>query len=328
MLLDNGRSRLLAEQPGPGIIYAPTRAGVERLAGSGTYVKASARGAARLAGAVFGLLIPGLGNTEIFEPICGRMAACAEATSCTLLWGGCDAGAAGARSAEQLGRRYVEQRVNGVFFAPLELVPDKDAVNRRIIEVLTGAGIPVVLLDRDIAAAPQRTFHDLVGLDNFQAGFLLASHLLKQGCSRIDFLAPRFAAPTLEERISGYWTALLRAGIMPSPTWLHHEDPDDHEFAQRLIRSGCRAVICSNDATAAAFINALAKLGLSLPSDMKVAGFDDVSYALHLKLTTIRQPCDAIGVVAFDAMLGRLVDPALPPRTIRLSGELIVRASA
>ena len=298
---------------------------VERIPGSGSYVKRPPQGVPSLRGKTLGLLIPGLGTTEIFEPVCGSLAACAESSGCTLVWGSCHDGA----SAGQLCLRYVQQRVDGVFFAPLELLAGKEEVNSRILDAFDQAGITVVLLDRDAMPFPRRTNHDLVGLDNTRAAFILTSHLIGRGCTRIHFLARPFAAPTLEERVSGYWAALLQAGLVPSPSWVHRADPGDPALAGRIADSGAEAVICSNDANAVALMDAFEKAGLSLPKDMKVAGFDDVSYARHVKipLTTIRQPCAAIGMAAFDAMTSRLASPALPPRTIRLEGELIVRTS-
>jgi len=302
---------------------------VERIAGSGTYVKQSAQRASKLSGKVFGLLIPGLGSTEIFEPICGRMAAWAEAVHCTLLWGGCEQEASGGESVRQLALRYIQQHVDGVFFAPPEFIPDKQELNSRILTAFDEAQIPVVLLDRDAVPFPLRTAHDLVGLDNVQAAFNLTSHLISQGCTRIHFLARPFAAPTLEERLSGYWSALIQAGITPDATMVHQTEPGDAEFVKELLRSGADAVICSNDANAIELTGALEKQGVLPPQEIKIAGFDDVAYAKHVKipLTTIRQPCIDIGMAAFDAMTSRLAEPRLPPRTIRLSGKLMIRQS-
>src|SRR5919197_1044539 len=112
---------------------------VERRAGSGTYVKA-----ARTAGALsFGLLIPDLGETEIFEPICQGMMASPLARQHALVWGSVnDAGASRADRAWQLCRQYIDRQVAGVFFAPLELPGGSDAVNQRIVNALDEARIP------------------------------------------------------------------------------------------------------------------------------------------------------------------------------------------
>src|SRR5688572_22156687 len=126
---------------------------VERRAGSGTYVKMPHVAAALS----FGLLIPDLGETEIFEPICQGMMASPLARAHALVWGSVNGGGSSKEErAWQLCRQYIERGVSGVFFAPLELTSTKDDVNRRIAEALDEARIPIVLLDRTVAAYPHR----------------------------------------------------------------------------------------------------------------------------------------------------------------------------
>ena len=83
------------------------------------------------------------------------------------------------------------EEVSGVFFAPLELTQEKDAINRRVAEVFDRAGIPVVLLDRDLVPHPDRSRYDLVGIDNRRAGYTITSHLLRHGCQRVAFWGDR-----------------------------------------------------------------------------------------------------------------------------------------
>src|SRR5271167_4002781 len=91
---------------------------IERRAGSGTYLRGHRQPGARS----FGLLIPSLGETEIFGPICQGMMGSPLARQHALLWGS-DSAAAGSKEerAWQLCRQYIERQVSGVFFAPLEL---------------------------------------------------------------------------------------------------------------------------------------------------------------------------------------------------------------
>jgi LacI family transcriptional regulator len=182
---------------------------VERKVGSGTYVHKTQK---QVKSWRFGLLIPGLGSTEIFEPICGQLARLAQKNHHTLLWGdfGEKQESPDPVLIEQVCESYIRQSVAGVFFAPLELTEDKDRVNRSVIASMKSAGIPIVLLDRDIVAFPQRSGLDLVGIDNRLAGFLITNHLISLGCKRIDFLARPGSAPTVSLRISGYREALFK----------------------------------------------------------------------------------------------------------------------
>ena len=78
-------------------------------------------------------------------------------------------------------QQLISQKVSGVFFAPLELTPRKDAINQLIVKTFTDADIPVVLLDRDLVPYPQRSELDLVGIDNRRAGHIITAHLLSAG---------------------------------------------------------------------------------------------------------------------------------------------------
>src|SRR5438552_5513471 len=156
---------------------------VQRVAGSGTFVKPSRT----TLGQSFGLLIPDLGETEIFEPICQGMMASPLARAHALVWGSAATEAASNEArALSLCRQYIERGVSGVFFAPVELTPSKDEVNRGIMRALDDARIPVVLLDRPVVPYPQNSQHDLVGIDNRRAGYVITEHLLNLGCRRSE----------------------------------------------------------------------------------------------------------------------------------------------
>jgi GntR family transcriptional regulator of arabinose operon len=301
---------------------------VERKVGSGTYVRKSLQQANSWR---FGLLIPGLGSTEIFEPICGQLARLAQRQHHTVLWGdfGDKRGVADPELIEQVCTSYIRQTVAGVFFAPLELTEDKDRINQSVIAALEAAKIPIVLLDRDIVAFPRRSHFDLVGIDNRRSGFLITEHLLRLGCRRIDFLSRPGSAPTVMLRIAGYREALLSAGIVPNPQWVHSGDPTDEKFVQQIVSAGATAIICANDLTAANLMRTLDLLGCPVPQKIRVVGFDDVRYAelLRPSLTTIHQPCADIGTIAMQVMLERIGNPAFPPRDVLAQPTLIVRQS-
>src|SRR5205823_13836282 len=92
-----------------------------------------------------GLLIPGLGATEIFGLICGELASLARATEYTLLWGDSThphpEQDVSEEHAVQLCEQFIERRVAGVFLAPFEPNSGKETVNRRIVERFQKAGL-------------------------------------------------------------------------------------------------------------------------------------------------------------------------------------------
>jgi LacI family transcriptional regulator len=307
---------------------------IDRRVGSGTFVRVNRTAEAAPAYRQLGLLVPGLGKIEIFEVICGELAGLARVHDFGMLWGG------NARprvdvdmtiqEAEGLADLFVEKGVSGVFFAPFEHTPDRDPANRRIVERFRRAGIPVVLLDRDLGPFPHRTPYDLVGIDNFAGGYLLAEHLVKLGARRLSFVTRPLSAATVHARIAGARAALTAHEMEPEEPFVRIGDPGDLEFVRDVVaRKRVEAVICTNDLTAAQLMQSLVRLKVNVPRSLRVVGFDDVRYAtlLPVQLTTMQQPCREIAVAAFQAMRERIADPSLPARSILLSPRLIVRES-
>jgi GntR family transcriptional regulator, arabinose operon transcriptional repressor len=301
---------------------------VERRAGAGTFVKVPPAGG----GLSFGLLIPDLGETEIFEPICQGMMASPLAEEHALVWGsrsGPDASRED--NAWRLCRQYIDRRVSGVFFAPLEMTPAKDRVNEQIARALDAARIPVVLLDRTVVPYPQRGHHDLVGIDNRRAGYVITEHLLQLGARRLAFVAPPHAAATVDARAAGYREALYAAGAPVDPALVRRIDPEDAAAVSALIESQRpEGIVCANDRTAARLMRTLLSLGYKVPDDIRLVGIDDADFAelLPVPLTTLRQPSRQIGDVALAAMLQRIARRDLPTRDILLHCELVVRKSS
>lgn len=301
---------------------------IERRAGSGSYVSP----APRTQGLTFGLLIPELGQTEIFEPICRGMAEAQVQESHVLLWGKSPDGSEGA---EKIARNWCEQwiarKVSGVFFAPLEHTPQKDALNGNIAELFKNARIPVILIDRDLVDFPDRSNYDLVGIDNRRAAYVLTAHLLSRGCKRVIFVGRLWSAPSCIARSVGYCDALRDAGVEFRDDFVRHVEPSDGDSIRRIIEGiEPDGIVCSNDYTAAHVMQVLDSMSLRVPKDVKLAGFDDVKYAnlLSVPLTTIRQPCHELGAAAVTAMVQRVMHPGLAARDIVLRFNLVIRASS
>lgn len=305
---------------------------IDRRVGAGTFVRPKPEAPTLVKGLSFGLLVPGLADGEIFEPVCVALARQAESLGHTLLWGDLAGETSETLEAStlRLCENYISGKAAGVFFSPLEFSTSKDRTSRQAARMLDEAGIPLVLLDRDFVAPPERSRHDLISIDNHRAGYLLARHLLRLGSRRIHFLARPGSASTVRTRIYGYQAALLESGTAPAPEWVRQGDAEDVDFVRAWMASERPdAVICANDKTAALLMQTLAKLRLSVPKDVRVVGVDDVRYAKLLRpaLTTVHQPCQLLATVALHAMLERLQNSSLPPRHLTLAGDLIVRQS-
>lgn len=300
---------------------------IDRRAGSGSYVRVQPECAY-----TFGLLIPELGQTEIFEPICRGMALADEADhQHSLLWSKSLGDSAAKESqATELCRRLVTEKVAGAFFAPLELTPGKDTVNQMIVETFDQAGIPIILLDRDLVGYPGRSRYDLVGIDNRRAGYAITSHLLEVGCRRTAFVGRPGSAPTVEARIAGYREAILDSKQGWDPRSVQRIAPWDEDAVKEMLSSiRPDGIVCANDFTAANLMKTLGTLGVVVPEQIRLAGIDDVKYAslLPVPLTTVHQPCEEMGSAAVAAMVQRIRNPDLPTTDILLDFRLIIRES-
>jgi DNA-binding LacI/PurR family transcriptional regulator len=305
---------------------------IERRAGSGTYVRSNHQqlNSAR----VLGLLVPGLSNTEIFHIICGEIASLARVHEYGLYWGGStnprqDADAS-LKHAEEICKQFIERKISGVFFAPAELQPKQEEANIRIAESLREAGIPVVLIDRDLTNFPRRSNFDLVGMDNLAGGYMIAEHLIKLRCRRILFVCRPLSAGTVNARIAGVREALVQNNLEIDTHFVKEGDPTDVKFVRSLIAGRLAdAIICANDETAAMLIRTMESQGVHPPHEIRVVGFDDVKYAtlVSVPLTTIHQPCRDIAVIAFQTMMRRLTEPTFPVQSVNLTPRLVVRES-
>jgi DNA-binding LacI/PurR family transcriptional regulator len=303
------------------------RAGlVERRAGSGTYV--SAPDVAR--GLSFGVLVPDMRDTEIFESILQGMTTSPLAREHVLLLGSPSDGTSRGEQALRLCRQYIDRRVSGVFFAPIEREAGGADVNHQIVDAFDRAKVPVVLLDRTVEAYPGRGHHDLVGIDNRRAGYIITERLLRLGTRRIAFLAAPRAAATVDAREAGYREALHAAGAaFDRPLSLRLDASDAAALRTILTSQPPDAVVCANDRTAAQLMQTALRLGLAIPRQLRIVGIDDAEYAslLPVPLTTLRQPTIELGHAALSAMLERIARPDLPPRDILLHCELVIRES-
>jgi GntR family transcriptional regulator, arabinose operon transcriptional repressor len=203
-------------------------------------------------------------------------------------------------------------------------------VNRRIAHALDEARIPIVLLDRTVVPYPQRGHHDLVGIDNRRAGYVITAHLLRLGCRRIAFVGLPKAAATVDAREAGYREALYAWDAPVDRALVHRFDPADTADVQAMMdTTRPDAIVCANDRTAARVMHTLLGLSVAIPGDVRLVGIDDLEYAslLPVPLTTLRQPTNQLGDAALAAMLDRVSRTDLPTRDILLHCELIVRDS-
>lgn len=262
----------------------------------------------------------------------GEIASLARMKNFSLVWGASvdPTMEHGKQKLEEECRQFIDRNAAGVFFAPYELIENSRETNQAVVEMLREAGVPVVLLDRDVTPFPKRSDFDLVTTDNFYGGFRLAEHLLKLGCKRIHFVAKPLSASTVDARIAGVREAYAKYGIEPDKGWIRIGQLEDRKFLRSLfIPFPPDAYICANDHTAAIVMRECQSQKIRIPEQIRVVGFDDVKFASLISptLTTIHQPCREIAHTAFHAMMERIKDVTLPARMQLLAPRLVIRDS-
>ncbi|MDF7825350.1 GntR family transcriptional regulator [Pontiellaceae bacterium B12227] len=300
---------------------------VRRRAGFGTQVLSPGKSTMSA-----GLLIPRLHETEIFEPICASLTETAGMDAMRIIRPSELGMALDPKAmADLLTDRFIEEKVNGVFFTPVEHVSCQQDFNLQIIRKLRKKGIEVVLLDRDVYAWPRQTPYDLIGIDNIEAGYTMGGHLVGNGCQNMAFVSAPNPAMTVQLRRIGAREALVHNGRTARELKDIDLIPDQPEkTAKQLLDCKVDGVICANDATAAPLLRALIDLGADIPRKIQVCGFDDVKYAslLTVPLTSYHQPCADIGKVAARVMLNRIRNPQSPAHRVTLTGRIIIRNSS
>lgn len=303
---------------------------VERRVGSGTFVLAPSGTASAAAPVTIGLILAGLGATEVWDPIARHITTAASALGVSVVVGPEHSPRDEVSAVTAQADWMLERGISGVLFAPLENVVDRERENLAICSRFRSAGIPVVLLDRDVVEFPGRSDNDVVGMDDVRAGAMVGDHLIDRGLRRAIFLSHPNHPATTDLRSAGCRWALARGGATVPNTWHVSGDPTDHDWvAAMLAEHSPRVVVCANDRTAALLIQTLARLGRRVPQDLAVVGFDDVVYSrlLPVALTTVAQPFAQIAEVAVNRLLQRIEQPAMPATELLLAAQLVIRDS-
>lgn len=197
---------------------------------------------------------------------------------------------------------------------------------RRIREL----GIPLVLFDRGFNVPHVSK----VMIDNEAAAATGVAHLIATGCRRIAFLMGPANLPIANARKRGYLRALAAAGLPADPARIAHcafSTDMGLAAALQLLQLSPRpdALFAINDRIGVGVLAAARQLGLHVPDDLSVLGFNDEPYSALLSpgLTTILQPAYQMGQEAARMFLRQLEQPDAPPETRILPTKLVLRES-
>ncbi|MDD2201496.1 MAG: LacI family DNA-binding transcriptional regulator [Firmicutes bacterium] len=224
-------------------------------------------------------------------------------------------------------KQYLEmlysKRVDG-------LILISSQANTSQIKKLLEYNVPVVLADRSIDFPC-----DLVTTDNTAGAYQATKHLIGLGRYPIAIITGPSDLPTRGERFEGYRMAMVENGLEVQPELILEGDYRQHSgyrLTKELLKmkEPPQAIFACNDLMALGCMVALEDMGVEVPEQMAVVGYDDVEFAstTRPRLTTVAQPKYEMGSIACETLLKRIRDKDAPQRRVVLQTQLVVRESS
>lgn len=224
-------------------------------------------------------------------------------------------------------RSFLAQRVRGVILGPIGNAPP-------LVGELERAGIPTVLVDRAASDKGSCT----VGMDDVAGGGMAVNHLLERGHRSLAFVGGPAHLDQVRDRLTGARAAAEAAGAqlttiaIPQLDFASGRSAAD-ELAHLPAAERPTGIFCANDMAAIGFLQGVTTLGLRVPDDLAIVGYDDIEFAAYaaVSITSVAQPRRDLGATAATLLLGELEDlEAGRPhahRSVTFTPTLVERAS-
>lgn len=275
---------------------------------------------------IIGVLVPNVQNPFFAELVCGVEECCRLAGYSVFL---CNSDNDPKRQ-QQYMRTLLEKRVDGLL---LSSAGDDDALAR----IFKLASVPSVTVDRLVAGARA----DRVSVNNSQGAYNAVKHLIELGHRRIACISGPAEFEVARERVEGWRMALRDAGIDVDASLVIASDfssPGGYEATRRLLlkqastgsSNPVTALFASNDMMAVGALRAAAELGLKLPQQLSIVGFDDIELSRYVfpALTTVGCGVRALGAEAGRVLIARIENPGAELKEVLLTPRLVVRESS
>ena len=203
------------------------------------------------------------------------------------------------------------------------------------IKLLIEDRFPFILLNRRVLTRFVRKKTDYIVLDNVTGGHMAMEHLYKLGHRRIGIIAGGLRTSTASERTKGAKQLLTEYGVEWDPNLIvecHSSQDLAYHATKRLLsmKKPPTAIFAQDDFKALGVREAILKLGLRIPEDVALVGFDDIDLAAlqGIELTTVSQKKYEMGSLAVKNLIDKIEKGALPMlNQVILEPELVIRRS-
>ena len=223
--------------------------------------------------------------------------------------------------------RLQQQRVQGILITPAS---PEDAS----LDEIVSRGTPLVIVDRRRA----QDTHCSVSVDDELGGRIAVEHLFDAGHERIAFIGGPARLGQVRDRHQGALAAAAASGRSASSVvWIETANltvGDGRNAGERLagLPSSRRptAAFCANDLVALGLLQKCVALGLKVPEDLAIVGYDDIEFAsaAAIPLTSVRQPRRQLGRAAAELLLDESTNPDHWHQQVLFTPELVARASS
>ncbi|MDP2350836.1 MAG: LacI family DNA-binding transcriptional regulator [Chloroflexota bacterium] len=217
----------------------------------------------------------------------------------------------------------LQRQVDGLLLVPA-------GTGAETVRLCHNRGVPLVAVDR----RPQAPGPDVVRADSEGGALVLGRLLAGLGHRHMAVLSGPASVPTSVDRVAGFSRALVDEGGLPAPSVLHgaFSIESGHDMALSAMRNVPRptALFAANNFIAIGVLHALEELGLRVPEDVAVVGFDDLPRAMVTFpfFTVMAQPAFEMGQRAVAVLLDRRANPDGPAKEVVLPTELVIRRSS
>lgn len=222
-------------------------------------------------------------------------------------------------------RSLISFRVSGIIISPIQV-----GVDLSHLQHVAKLGIPIVSIDK----LPQIECHSVSFADK-EAAFNATSYLLDRGHEKIAFLKGPESAASARERLKGFTDCVAERNLEVREEWLVDpgtSDSDRHAAIRQLLQEAKKrpsAIFCFNDILAVNVYKVAHELGLRIPQDLSVMGFDDIEIAplLGPPLTTVKTHAYKVGVEAARMIMSDLKGAGEKVKDQKYTPEVVERGS-
>ncbi|HZL50223.1 MAG TPA: LacI family DNA-binding transcriptional regulator [Terracidiphilus sp.] len=309
-------SRALQNSP---LVNAKTAEKIRKIAKeSGYRASAVARGLVTRRTRTIGLVVTTVADPFTSEVVTGIEQTANDHGYCVFL---ADSNADPDRE-RKIVQSFAEQRVDGI-------IVTSSRVGALYLPLLSEMMVPIVLVNDQHPGA----FVHSVMICNQEGSRAVTEHLVGLGHRRIAYIGDQFGYQSDTERFAGYREALNAAAIPFLPELVVRGDGKPEAAMRAMdellaLKGPPTAVCCYNDMSALGAMRSIHMLGLRVPEDISIAGFDDLFVASYTQppLTTVRQPMRRMGQLAMENLI-KLMSGQESVVRIKINAELIVRES-